>query len=63
MSKSEIDTLNRHMVAVRGDHIVIMNPPRIPITNEDALVFAAWIVSCVGDDELWEETLKAVQNT
>jgi len=59
---NEIDTANKFMVGVRGDHIVVLNPPREPITNADALNLAAYIVSCVGDDELWESTLAAVQN-
>lgn len=59
---AEVDTLNRSMVAVRGDEIIIMRPLGV-YTKEQALVLAATIVALVGDDERWHEVLAAVCNT
>lgn len=57
-----MDTFNKHMVGVQGENIVIMNPPRGPISKADALVFAAWIVTLADDDETgFEKALEAVQ--
>jgi hypothetical protein len=58
----QIDPTNKHCVAVMGDGIVILNPPRT-LGKREALVFAAWIVALVCDDELWSETLFAVTNS
>jgi hypothetical protein len=61
---NEIDTMNKFLVSVRGDHIVVLNPPRMPITNADALNLAAWLVVLVGADrEEFESVLRAVMNT
>jgi len=57
-----IDTINRHGVGVMGDGIVILNPPRT-LSKREALVFAAWIVALVGDDDLWDATRFAVEST
>lgn len=58
---------NNHMVSADGTGIVrIMMPPPagLPITKEDALEFAAWIVAVampeVGE---FERVLEAVRNT
>jgi hypothetical protein len=40
-----IDTFNKYMVGMRAGGIVIMLPPPGPISNEEALVLAAWLVS------------------
>lgn len=40
-----MDTSNKYMVGVQGGNIVIMNPPRGPISKADALMLAATIVS------------------
>lgn len=48
-----IDTDNRFMVGQTGmREIIIMNPPRGPISKADALVFAAWIATLADDDGL-----------
>lgn len=59
-----MDTFNKHMVGVQGDNIVIMNPPREPMSKADALVFAAWIVTLADDyDGGFQKVLEAVHNT
>lgn len=57
-----MDTFNKHMVGVQGDNIVIMNPPRQPMSKADALMFAAWIVTLGDDDNKFAEYLAAVQS-
>ena len=37
--------MNEFLVSVAGDKIVILAPPRGPITREQALHLAAWIVT------------------
>ena len=39
-----MDMFNKFFVAVRGDAIDIMNPPSGPISKDDALLLAAWLV-------------------
>jgi hypothetical protein len=43
--------------------IVFLRPVPATLTESDALLLAAYIVSMVGDDERWETILTAVQNT
>ncbi len=59
---SEIDTTNKHLVGVQGESIVIMNPPRWPMSKDDALTFAAWIVTLADDHEAFSDHLAAVQS-
>ena len=58
----EVNTLNECMVGVNGEKITIGRHIR-EMTHAQALVLAAYLVSLVGDDERWEETLRAVQNS
>ena len=59
-----VDTTNIYIVSsVAGGRILIANPPRSPMDKNTALGLAAWLVAMVGDDERWDEVLKAVQNT
>ncbi len=61
-----VDTLNKFLVAVNGETILLMNPPRVPISKADALLLAAYLVTLADDDELgprFPGVLKAVQNT
>lgn len=39
-----IDPMNKFMVGARGNGIIISLPPRGPITPNDALLLAAWLV-------------------
>lgn len=58
-----MDTFNKHMVGVQGDNIVIMMPPRGPMSKHEAMVFAAWIVTLADDDDKFAEVLMAVHNS
>ena len=60
----KIETFNAHMVAVNGQGIVILNPPRYPMSQDDALLLAAWLVSLAdpGDDK-FHAILEAVQGS
>jgi len=58
-----MDTFNKHMVGAQGDNIVIMMPPRGPMSKEEALIFAAWIVSLATyDDAEFQKALEAVRS-
>jgi hypothetical protein len=58
----KMDTFNKHMVGVQGDNILIMMPPRGPMSREEALVFAAWIVTLAAhDDAEFQAALEAVR--
>lgn len=61
---AEIETFNKFMVAVSGRGIGMLNPPRGPMTADDALILAAYLVSIAEMDAThkFEEVLKAVQN-
>jgi hypothetical protein len=53
-----VDTANQFMVCKQAGKILIMNPPRGPISKHDAMVFAAWIVALGDDDGLSFEAAK-----
>ena len=57
-----MDPLNAQMVTRKGENILVMRP-QCEMTEEQALIHAAWIVSMVADDERWEEALLAVRST
>lgn len=57
-----IDTTNKYLVAMRGDDLVFLRRVPQQISQQDALLLAAYLVSMVGDDDLWTRTLDAVQN-
>ena len=59
-----METLNKFIVGAMADQIVIMNPPRAPISREDALLLAAWLVAIadpIEDD--FHAILNAVKDT
>jgi hypothetical protein len=58
-----IETFNKFLVAANGSGILIMNPPRGVISNDDALLLAAYIVSMADHSASndFEDILKAVQ--
>lgn len=57
---TEIDTSNLpFMVAMQGDKIVIMRPPTRPLTIDEALNLAAWLVAL--SDPLGERFNKMLQ--
>ena len=59
--RDEIDITNKWLIGSGGGDIVVMLPTR-KLSKQDALVFAAYLVSMVGDDDEWQRTLAAVQS-
>lgn len=62
--------LNRHLIGVQSTgNIVILNPPSAPMTPEEAIEFAAWLVSLatiesgftVQRSELFTEVVNKIQ--
>lgn len=61
---TQFDTMNRHMVSVCAGKIALLNPPAAPITNDEALVLAAWLVALADPlGERFGDALEAVQST
>lgn len=60
------DYSNRFMLGAKfgpeGTRIQFLMPCPRSLNHEEALLLAAWLVTMVGDDPAWEETLKGVQN-
>ena len=40
-----IDTTNTFLVSLTGERVHILNPPRGPMSQQDALALAAWLVA------------------
>jgi len=58
-----IDTFNKFMVAMKDDKIVMIRPPLQPITKEEALLLAAWIVALAEDNEdEFQQVLDAIRS-
>jgi hypothetical protein len=53
---------NSFLVAVQGDNIVMFNPPRGPISKEQALNLAAWLVALADTEDKFDRVLAAVQS-
>jgi hypothetical protein len=64
---AEIDTFNKFLVSRGPDPggIVIQNPPRPgePLSIDDALNLAAWIVAISGEKKRFDAVYEAVCNT
>lgn len=61
-----IETLNKFAVSVHGEQLLVMNPPRGPISKADALLLAAWLVAMAipdGATEEFDAVLEAVKHT
>lgn len=59
-----MDVLNKYLVAVRGDNIVVLNPSMKEMTRNEALVFAAWLVVIAEDSHhKFSNALSAVKNS
>lgn len=54
---------NRFLVSVICEMVVIFNPPRAPISKDEALNLAAWLVALADTDGKFNEILQAVTNT
>jgi len=60
--ETEIETVNDQLVALQGDHVVVMLPKQ-RMTTEEALRQAAWLVAITGENERFQQILTAIQNT
>lgn len=59
-----IETINRFLVAGQGQQVLVMRPPLGPITKDDALILAAWLVAIAEDGEhKFQPVLDAVLDT
>ncbi len=60
-----VDTFNKYIVGRHGKDVVIVNRPTGPMSPDDAMNLAAWLVSVAEHDasETFEEIFNAVQNT
>ena len=60
----EINTLNKFFVGVQRDMVLIGRLPMGPISADDALLLAAYLVSMaeMNTETKFEDVLKAVQN-
>ena len=64
MNIEEFEISNKFMVGMQAGKIRMLIPPRGPMTKEEALVLAAWLV-CLADfgGDCFEQILEKVQNT
>jgi hypothetical protein len=46
-----IETANIFLVAANGESIVMMNPPRRPMSKSEAMNLAAWLAVMAGSSE------------
>jgi hypothetical protein len=52
---------NRFLVSSTGDgKVLVMNPPRAPLSREEAIEFAAWIVVLSGGTGDFDDVLQEV---
>lgn len=51
----KIDTVNRHLVGVKGEHVVILNQPIGPLSREHALMLAAWLVTMAPGEPITDD--------
>lgn len=58
-----IDTANRFLVGIQGGDIVVMLPPKGPISKKHALNLAAHLVAMADDNDEFPKILEAVCNT
>jgi hypothetical protein len=61
--EKKIDTFNKFLVGLRGETIVIVSPPLAPLSVDDALLLAAYLVVMADPDgEKFEAVKAAVEN-
>ena len=61
-----MDTLNRFMVSKYAEgEVIIMSPPRGPMTGDQAMMLAAWLISMalMTSDLDIKDCVEAVENT
>ncbi len=55
---------NKFLVSTTtNNRVLMMNPPLGPISEEDALLLAAWLVALSGGMEKFQPVLDAVERT
>lgn len=58
-----VDLSNKHMVSVgAGDQLMFLLPPVRPMSKEQALVTAAWLVALADDDNQFQAIYEKVCN-
>lgn len=57
-----IDPTNKFMIAKRGADFIFMRPLPQQLSDEDAMLVAAYIVAMCSDRERWKAILQAVCN-
>jgi hypothetical protein len=61
--KPAIDTTNKFLIAKRGEDFIFLRPLPSQLSEDDALLVAAYIVAMCADTERWKDVLQAVCNT
>ena len=46
-----IDLGNNHLVGSNGQSVTVALPPRLPMTPDEAITLAAWLVLCALDTD------------
>lgn len=62
----DINTVNKFLVAANGqDSVMMLKPPAAcqPLSKDEALIHAAWIVALVNDRARFDEILAAVEES
>lgn len=61
----DIDPTNRFLVSSVDEGVLVLNPPRSPMSREDALGFAAWLVAVAEHGAAFEfqQALETVLST
>jgi hypothetical protein len=63
MNDGPIDVTNKFLIAKRGDEeFVFLRPLPQQLSEDDALLVAAYIVAMCSDKERWKAILQAVCN-
>ena len=63
-SVKDLEPFNKYGVALGGKGLVLLMPPRMPMTDDEAIELAAWLVAmAIRPTHSFDEVLKAVQNT
>jgi hypothetical protein len=59
-----IDPFNKYGVALASQGLMILMPPRVPMSDDEAVELAAWLVSmAVQPTHPFDKVLEAIQNT
>lgn len=60
---AEIDTTNKFLVSKSDGGFVFLRPLPQRMSDDDALLLAAYLVAMVADSDKWEAVLTAVENS